>query len=136
MAPEQERGEGKVLVDQRTDVFALGSILNISLQERPVATREGIPAPCGQFAPKPCPPEMSARYGSVQELAADVGKYLDDMPVNAYRENIFERTARLVSRNEWPWYWFWHISLCACCLFFFRGAEFLFFVKGPGGKSG
>jgi hypothetical protein len=36
----------------------------------------------------------------VQELAADVGRYLDGMPVSAYRENIFERTARLVSRNR------------------------------------
>jgi hypothetical protein len=43
---------------------------------------------------------MSARYPSVQDLAADVGRYLDGMPVSAYRENIFERMARLVSRNR------------------------------------
>jgi len=36
----------------------------------------------------------------VQELAADVGKYLDGLPVTAYRENILERTARLVDRNR------------------------------------
>ena len=44
--------------------------------------------------------EMSARYASVQELAADVGQYLDGMPVSAYRENLLERSARLVSRNR------------------------------------
>jgi hypothetical protein len=43
---------------------------------------------------------MSARYSSVQELAADIGKYLDDMPVSAYRENIFERMVRFVNRNR------------------------------------
>jgi hypothetical protein len=44
--------------------------------------------------------EMSARYPSVQELAADVGSYLDGMPVSAYRENILEHGARLVERNR------------------------------------
>ena len=42
---------------------------------------------------------MSARYGS-PDLAADVGRYLDGLPVTAYRENIFERTARLLGRNR------------------------------------
>jgi hypothetical protein len=45
-------------------------------------------------------PEMSARYSSVKDLAADVGNYLDDLPVSAYRENVFERMARLVNRNK------------------------------------
>jgi hypothetical protein len=33
-------------------------------------------------------------------LAADVGRYLDGLPVTAYRENIFERAARQLSRNR------------------------------------
>jgi serine/threonine protein kinase len=94
MAPEQERGEIN-LIDQRTDVFALGSILKRLLQEPP-----GSPRPLLAICAKARSPEMSVRYTSVQELAADVGRYLDGMPVSAYRENIFERTARLVSRNR------------------------------------
>jgi hypothetical protein len=43
---------------------------------------------------------MSARYSSVQELAGDVGRYLDGLPVSAYHENILERAARLVDRNR------------------------------------
>ncbi len=100
MAPEQERGE-VVLVDQRTDVFALGSILNYFLQEEPGAPKHGmVSRSLRAICAKATAPEMSARYSSVQELAADIGKYLDDMPVNAYSENIFERTARLVNRNR------------------------------------
>ena len=100
MAPEQERGEVSS-IDQRTDVFALGAILRYALQDRPGAPRSesasrSLRAICG----KAMAAEMSARYSSVQELAADIGKYLDDMPVSAYRENIFERLVRLVNRNR------------------------------------
>jgi len=100
MAPEQERGEVN-RIDQRTDIFAMGSILQSLLQES-AGSKEGesysrvLRAICA----KAMSAEMSARYVSVQDLAADVGRYLDGMPVSAYRENIFERTARLVSRNR------------------------------------
>jgi eukaryotic-like serine/threonine-protein kinase len=93
MAPEQERGEVDS-IDQRTDIFALGTILKDLLREPPAS--RPLRAICG----KAMSAEMSARYASVQELAADVGQYLDGMPVSAYRENIFERSARLVSRNR------------------------------------
>ena len=100
MAPEQERGEIS-LIDQRTDVFALGSILKDLLQEKPAAHRtERVSRPLQTICSKAMAHEMSARYSSVQELAADVGKYLDGMPVSAYRENILERATRLVDRNR------------------------------------
>ena len=100
MAPEQERGEID-LIDQRTDVFALGAILNDLLREKPGApanqrASRPLRAICGKAMAK----EMSARYSSVQEMAADVGKYLDGLPVSAYRENILERAARLLDRNR------------------------------------
>jgi serine/threonine protein kinase len=100
MAPEQERGQIN-LVDQRTDVFALGSILRDLLLEPPgVPHPEPVSRPLQAICAKAMAADISARYASVQDLAADVGKYLDDMPVSAYRENIFERMARLVSRNR------------------------------------
>ncbi len=100
MAPEQERGEVN-LVDQRTDIFAMGSILESLLQEPPGSPEgESYSRPLRAICAKAKCPEMSGRYSSVQELAADVGRYLDGLPVTAYRENIFERTARLVSRNR------------------------------------
>ncbi|HEY2170936.1 MAG TPA: serine/threonine-protein kinase [Candidatus Angelobacter sp.] len=100
MAPEQERGDVN-LIDQRTDVFALGSILQYLLQEPPGSRQsEAYSRPLRAICAKAMSAEMSARYASVQELAADVGRYLDGMTVSAYRENIFERTVRLVSRNR------------------------------------
>ena len=100
MSPEQERGEVN-LIDQRTDIFAMGSILQSLLQEPPGSPEsEAYSRPLRAICAKAMSAEMSARYPSVQELAADVGRYLDGLPVSAYRENIFERTARLVSRNR------------------------------------
>jgi eukaryotic-like serine/threonine-protein kinase len=100
MAPEQERGEVN-LIDQRTDIFAMGSILQSLLQEPAGSVEsESYSRPLHAICAKAMSAEMSARYPAVQELAADVGRYLDGLPVSVYRENIFERTARLVSRNR------------------------------------
>jgi serine/threonine protein kinase len=100
MAPEQERGEVE-LIDQRTDVFALGAILQYLLQEPPGSPHsESYARPLRAICAKAMAPEMSARYSSVQELAEDVGRYLDDKPVGAYRKNMFERTVRLINRNR------------------------------------
>lgn len=100
MSPEQERGDVN-LIDQRTDVFALGAMLKYLLQELPGSQHgEGYSRPLQAICAKAMSTEMSARYASAQEMAADVGRYLDGMPVSAYRENFFERTARLVSRNR------------------------------------
>ncbi len=100
MAPEQARGE-ITLIDQRTDVFALGSILNDLLREKPGAPRgERTSRPLRAICGKAMAHDMAARYSSVQELASDVGRYLDGLPVSAYRENILERAVRLVDRNR------------------------------------
>lgn len=94
MAPEQERGEIN-LIDQRTDVFGLGSLLQYMLRHG-----ESAPRPLRAICQKAVAREMSARYASVQQMAADIGKYLDGMPITAYQENIFERTVRLANRNR------------------------------------
>lgn len=97
MAPEQERGDLNA-IDQRTDIFALGAMLHDLSRQKPEA--EFAMRPLRAICAKAMSPEISARYASVQEMAADVGRYLDGMPVSAYHENIFERTARLVNRNR------------------------------------
>jgi hypothetical protein len=44
--------------------------------------------------------EISTRYKSVREMAADIGSFLEGLPVSAYRENILERTVRLLGRHR------------------------------------
>jgi serine/threonine protein kinase len=44
--------------------------------------------------------EPDGRYASAQELAADVARYLDGLPVRAYRENVVERAGRWLDKNR------------------------------------
>jgi hypothetical protein len=43
-------------------------------------------------------PDPAARYASVSELSQDVARYLDDLPVSAYPENILQKAARWAAR--------------------------------------
>ena len=95
MAPEQARGDGSG-VDARADVYALGAILSGLITGghtdaralrvlRAIATRAMAPA-------------AADRYSGVAELSADVGRFLDGEPVEAYPESLGDRLARLAGR--------------------------------------
>ncbi len=100
MAPEQSCGEVE-LIDQRTDVFGLGAIMGFMLREQPDAPADEQPSrPLRAIFNKATAVEMSARYSSVQEMAADIGRYLEGQPIAAYRENLLERAARLIRKNQ------------------------------------
>ncbi|HVG09562.1 MAG TPA: serine/threonine-protein kinase [Thermoanaerobaculia bacterium] len=96
MAPEQERGEVE-RIDERADVYALGAILSFLLQGE-----EQIPRPLAAIRSRAMAAEPDGRYPNVRELSADLGFYLDGLPVAAYRESLVEQAARLFRRYRAP----------------------------------
>jgi eukaryotic-like serine/threonine-protein kinase len=97
MSPEQARGDIENLGAQ-SDVFSLGALLEFLLGAGSTHAPSRVPPPLAAIARKAMAPAPAARYTSATELAQDVARYLDGMPVSAYPENIFRKLARLASR--------------------------------------
>ena len=91
MAPEQAAGQA----DARADVFALGVILKLILPQ---------PAPRALIAigDRAHALRIEDRYSSVSALAADVVSFRDGLRVEAYRESVAERLARIYRRHRLP----------------------------------
>ncbi len=70
MAPEQAQGDSGQ-VDARSDVYA--------------SARS---------------PDPAARYASAADLAADIVRFLDGLPVTAYRESVGERAGRVFRKYQ------------------------------------
>jgi serine/threonine protein kinase len=90
MAPEQARGDSGV--DHRADVFALGTLLDAMASAAPLAA----------IARKARSTDPAARYQDVQSLAADVGRFLAGRAVDAHRERLIDRIARVGRRYRVP----------------------------------
>jgi eukaryotic-like serine/threonine-protein kinase len=91
MAPEQARGDAAV--DHRADVFALGAVL---------AGIAAGSAPLAAIARKAQSQDAAARYQSVPALAADINRYLAGRAVEAHRERLLDRVARVGRRYRLP----------------------------------
>jgi len=101
MAPEQARGEVE-RVREPSDVYALGAILHFLLTGRAPA-EPGATSPVralGAVCRKATAADAALRYPSAKELGAEVARFLNGLPVLAYKEGVFERTARVVRQNR------------------------------------
>lgn len=96
MAPEQVVGSS-AQADERTDVFALGAILGHLTNGNGDSLR-----PLAAICARAMAPDSNRRYPTVNALAADLTRYLDGSPVEAYNERLTERLARVYTRYQVP----------------------------------
>lgn len=101
MAPEQARGEVE-RVDERADVFALGRILRAFLSGGDPDGAPGGPRALVAVCEKAVAASPDARYASARELAAEIARYLDGLPVAAHRESLLDRLRRFGRRYRMP----------------------------------
>jgi serine/threonine protein kinase len=102
MAPEQALGASD-RTGPRADVYALGAVLRFLLTLQPPGTGEAppataVPRPLASVAARAMAETPEERYAGVEEMSAEVSRYLEGRRVLSHRESLPERAARIFSR--------------------------------------
>lgn len=98
MSPEQAEGRTH-LVDERTDVYALGVLLGGLIA--PTDSEPGrVPRALRSVAARATAREPGARYADAAKLSEDVGRYLGGGVPIAHRESALEKAGRFAARHR------------------------------------
>ncbi len=89
MAPEQEHGD----ISPAADVFALGTMLRQMMSGTATSRR------LNAVIAKATAVDKAERYATARELEEDVTRFLDGLPLIAYKESRIERLGRWARKN-------------------------------------
>jgi serine/threonine protein kinase len=112
MSPEQAGGSR---VDHRTDIYAIGVLMAEILPE-------SVPRALAAVAKKARAEDPASRYDRAEEIAADIGRFQDRLPVMAYSEAPWETAVRFADRNRVLLLLITTYVVVRVLLFFFRPA--------------
>lgn len=131
ISPEQASGDLS-RVDQSSDIYSLGAILYylLTAQHPSTSTTTGKlvpPRECDSSIPKRLEavclkclePDKAGRYASASDLSTDLSRYLDNEPVTAYKDSIWEIASRWAGRNKVILFILFGYMLVRYLIFFF-----------------
>jgi eukaryotic-like serine/threonine-protein kinase len=103
MSPEQARGDNEQ-VNERSDIFSLGALLRFVVTRQVPGEASASPAATDKPLEAICQKAMAVnprdRYANVPQLAADISRYLDGLPVSARKETFADRAVRSYRRHN------------------------------------
>ena len=121
LSPEQAMGK-RIPIDHRTDIYSLGAtmyelltfrpafpgeersqVLAAIIQREPVSPRtlvSCVPVELETICLKTLEKDPNARYSTAQELAADLRRHLDDMPIIAKPPTTIQRVSKFARRHR------------------------------------